>query len=512
MAEVTLINRNTMQSSEPLRVCAYCRVSRSTADQLNSYARQIHVYTQMIQKHSDWTMVEIFADEGITGTSAYKRPKFQRMIRMCEMHQIDLIITKSVSRFGRNVKETLEFVRKLKILGVAVQFEKEGINTLSMGDEMLLNTFAAIAEEESVEIAIRLRNANKKRMADGDFIDGNAPYGFRLVDRKLVEYEPEANVVRAIFSAYLDGMSTFEIAKDLNRQGIPSKENTLWQATAIKYILKNEKYKGDFLCQKTYHTDVLPFRQRRNHGEEDQFYVEGAHDPIVDPETFDRANELLTARREKIKTDAEPQTYLFTGMIRCSECGAAYNRKKSNGGIYWVCVRHLEARELCDSHYIREERIQEAFTVMVNRLRFAESRILKTMIRSLENAIDTVRRNNEEAYNLSVQISDINSKLLMLEQLNSKGYLAAEIYHAQAQELTNQLAKLKESRTQSLGTALTDKLKGVSEVCDVIDGIEKPLETFNPELFTAIVEHMEIDRKDTVTFTLHGGMRFTEVL
>lgn len=164
MAEVTLINRNTMQSSEPLRVCAYCRVSRSTADQLNSYARQIHVYTQMIQKHSDWTMVEIFADEGITGTSAYKRPEFQRMIRMCEMHQIDLIITKSVSRFGRNVKETLEFVRKLKILGVAVQFEKEGINTLSMGDEMLLNTFAAIAEEESVEIAIRLRNANKKRI------------------------------------------------------------------------------------------------------------------------------------------------------------------------------------------------------------------------------------------------------------------------------------------------------------------------------------------------------------
>ena len=199
-------------------------------------------------------------------------------------------------------------------------------------------------------------------------------------------------------------------------------------------------------------------------------------------------------------------------MIRCSECGAAYNRKKSNGGIYWACARHLEARELCDSHYIREERIQEAFTVMVNRLRFAESRILKTMIRSLENAIDTVRRNNEEAYNLSVQISDINSKLLMLEQLNSKGYLAAEIYHAQAQELTNQLAKLKESRTQSLGTALTDKLKGVSEVCDVIDGIEKPLETFNPELFTAIVEHMEIDRKDTVTFTLHGGMRFTELL
>ena len=205
MAEVTVINREMMQKKASQRVCAYCRVSRSTTDQLNSYARQIRVYTEMIKRNPEWEMVEIFADEGITGTSAEKRPEFLRMIKMCERHEIDRIITKSVSRFARNVKEALQYVRKLKILGVGVQFEKEGIYTRSMGDEMLLNTFAAIAEEESVEIAIRLRNANKKRMADGDFVDGNAPYGFRLVDRKLVEFTPEAEefLVNLIKSAYM---------------------------------------------------------------------------------------------------------------------------------------------------------------------------------------------------------------------------------------------------------------------------------------------------------------------
>lgn len=277
MAEVTVINQGLMNGRALQRVAAYCRVSSNTADQHNSYARQIRVYTDMIKRNPNWEMVEIFADEGISGLSADKRPEFLRMVRMCELHKIDRIITKSVSRFARNVKEALEYVRKLKILGVGVQFEKEGIYTLSMGDEMLLNTFAAIAEEESVEISIRLRNANKKRMADGDFVDGNAPYGFRLRNRKLVAHEPEAGVVRKVFSNYISGCSAREIAQMLNAEGTPSRGKTKWTACAIRYMLKNEKYKGDFLCQKTYHTDVLPFKQKRNRGEEEQYYIEGSH-------------------------------------------------------------------------------------------------------------------------------------------------------------------------------------------------------------------------------------------
>ena len=514
MAEVTVINQSQLKEKALQRVCAYCRVSRSTADQLNSYSRQIRVYTEMINRNPDWQMVEIFADEGITGTNAEKRPEFQRMIRMCEMRKIDRIITKSISRFARNVKEALEYVRKLKILGVGVQFEKEGIYTLSMGDEMLLNTFAAIAEEESVEIAIRLRNANRKRMADGDFIDGYAPYGFRLIDRKLVRYEPEALIIERIFSAYLSGRSTYEIARMLNEDGIPSRENSVWRSTSIKYILKNEKYKGDFLCQKTYHTDVLPFKRMRNYGQEDQYYIEGSHEGIVSREIFDRANEIMKARREKIVTGeiAEPEERVFSGKIVCRECGSFFNRKKSNGAVNWACAKHLESRELCPSHYIRQERIEDAFITMVNKLRFGKENIISKSIALLEEAKNAGRRGNGQAFDASRQIADLSSKLLMLEQLNSKGYLATEVYQMQSRELTRKISELKRDRNDMLASALDGKLAGLKELECEISSLTEPLGSFRKSLFDSIVERVTIDGKDNAEFTVKGGLRFTEPL
>ncbi|MBP5235994.1 MAG: recombinase family protein [Clostridia bacterium] len=514
MADITVINQALLKANSRQRVCAYCRVSTNSADQLNSYARQIRVHTELIKRNPDWEMVDIFADEGISGTSANKRPEFQRMIGMCEKRKIDRIITKSVSRFARNVKEALEFVRKLKILGVGVQFEKEGIYTLSMGDEMLLNTFAAIAEEESVETSIRLRNANKKRMADGDFIDGNAPYGFRLIDRTLVRYDPEAETVERIFSAYLSGKSTHEIARMLNEEGIPSRENNTWKSTAIKYILKNEKYKGDYLCQKTYHTDVLPYRQKRNYGEEDRFYIEGSHEGIVPREIFDRANEIMKARREKIVTGetAEPEERVFSGKIVCCECGCFFNRKKSNGAVYWACAKHLEGRELCPSHYIRQERIEDAFITMVNKLRFGKDSIISKSIALLEEAKNAGRRGNGQAFDASRQIADLNSKLLMLEQLNSKGYLATEVYHMQSRELTQKISELKRDRSEMLTSALDDKLSGLKELDSVISSLAEPLGSFKKSLFDGIVERVTINGNDNVEFTVKGGLRFTEPL
>jgi DNA invertase Pin-like site-specific DNA recombinase len=514
MAEVTVINQELLKAHARQRVCAYCRVSTNSSDQLNSYSRQIRAYTNMIEQNPDWNLVEIFADEGISGTCADRRPEFMRMIRMCEKHMIDRIITKSVSRFARNVKEALEYVRRLKLLGVGVQFEKEGIFTLSMGDEMLLNTFAAIAEEESVEIAVRLRNANKKRMADGDFVDGNAPYGFRLVNRKLVRYEPEAGIVNRIFSEYLAGRSTREIAVMLNKDGIPSRGKTLWKTCAIRFILKNEKYKGDYLCQKTYHTDILPFRQQRNYGQEDQYYIEDAHEGIVPKEVFDRANEILQERRGKnaAAETAAQDVHLFTGRIICRECGSMYNRKKTNGAVYWVCPKHLESRELCPSHYIREGRIEDAFVTMVNKLRSARESVISKSIAMLEKARDVSRHGNEQAYNVSREIADLNSRLMMLEQLNSKGFLAMEVYQAQSRELTAKISSLKKGRSEMLASALDERIDSLKELESVIRSIEEPLESFKKPLFDSIVEKVTVDGKDNAEFTVKGGLRFTEPL
>ena len=223
MSRAKLISPITKQGIQKKRVAAYCRVSSNSADQLNSYANQIRVYTKLLNSKQEWQMVEIFADEGLSGMKADNRDEFQRMIRMCELHQIDLIITKSVARFGRNVKESLEYVRKLRLLGVGVQFEKEGINTLAMGDEMLLNTFTAIAQEESQAISQNQRLSIVKRMELGEYVDSNAPYGYRLENKVLAIYEPEAKIVRWIYHIYLQGWSTCEIARHMTEQGIPTK-------------------------------------------------------------------------------------------------------------------------------------------------------------------------------------------------------------------------------------------------------------------------------------------------
>lgn len=358
MPKATLISPISKQGIQLIRVAAYCRVSSSSADQQNSYATQIDYYTKLAKKKkSEWNMVEIFADEGISGMKAKNRPEFQRMIRMCELHQIDLIVTKSVSRFARNVKEALEYVRNLKLLGVGVIFEKEGINTMSLGDEMLLNTFTAIAQEESKAISQNQRLSIVKRMELGVYVDSNAPYGFHLENKQLVEYPPEADIVRWIFQAYLRGMSTAEIAKDLSDRGVPTKNGKeKWKSSKISYMLSNERYIGDCCYQKTYRGTTVPFKQSKNRGEEDMYYATGTHAPIVEKDLFEKVQVLLKKRKEQFTKATTQNIYPLSSRIRCSECGSFYRRKVRSGGVKWVCARHEEDFKACNSNYYSEER------------------------------------------------------------------------------------------------------------------------------------------------------------
>lgn len=313
MSEVRLITPITRQGANKMQVAAYCRVSSNSADQLNSYAAQIRAYKKYIGAHENWELVDIFADEGLTGMKSDNRDEFQRMIRMCELKQIDLIVTKSISRFARNTKDALAHVRKLKLLGVGVQFEKEGISTLSMGDEMLLNTFSALAQEESQAISMNQRLSIVKRMELGEYVDSNAPYGYRLVNKELVVYEPEAAIVRNIFTLYLHGFSTTEIARELSKLKIPTKtgkEN--WRPTRVAYILKNERYIGDSFYQKTYRETTVPFNQHINRGQEDRFYANATYKALMratisealglngDPEEVDMLERKVEALNKKM--------------------------------------------------------------------------------------------------------------------------------------------------------------------------------------------------------------------
>lgn len=514
MAQVTLISPKTKQALQKLRVAAYCRVSTNSADQLNSYARQIKTYTDKISRRSDWELVEIFADEGLSGMKAENRTEFQRMIKRCEAHEIDLILVKSVSRFGRNVKEALEYTRKLKLLGIGVQFEKEGIYTLSLADEMLLNVFTAIAQEESQSISQNLRLSIVKRMELGEFVDSHPPYGYRLINRQLVIYEPEAELIRRIFDMYLSGESLTGIARDFNEKGIPTREGAKeWTARRIGIMLKNERYIGDSLYQKTYREKTVPFNPHRNCGQEDQFYAKNTHPPIIERTLFETAQKLLKKRTKKY-TDGKPtmNRYPLSGIIRCAECGAVFTRRVVGAGIKWGCREHVKDRQRCNSFYYSEERIYDGFTSLVNKLRFAEEDILGAVLNELENAELTYKRNNASASQMSQSIAELNGKLLMLDKLRSKGYLASDVYQIQAGEINKEIQRLKNARQDTFRTKILDMIVKVKELKLRIDELEEPLDRFDEKLFGEIVTAMSINSQDKLTFTLIGGLKFTEVI
>ena len=513
MAIPKLISPISQQGIQKLRVAAYCRVSSSSADQLNSYARQIDAYTKLINSKKEWQLVDIFADEGISGMKAENRPEFQKLIRLCELHQVDLIITKSVSRFARNVKEALSYVRKLKLLGVGVQFEKEGINTLSLGDEMLLNTFTAIAQEESKSISQHQRLSIVKRMELGEYVDSNAPYGFRLVNKELEVYEPEAEIVRWIFHSYLCGMSTSEIAKELTARGVPTKNGKeKWKSTKISYMLSNERYIGDCHYQKTYRDKTVPFRQSKNRGEEDMFYATDTHKPLLDKETFDKVQALLQKRKSQFSKATTLNIYPLTSRIRCSECGSFYRRKVKSGGIKWVCSKHEEDAKTCDSYWYSEERIYDGILSMINKLRFGQEDILGQVINKLETATAMYKKNNKTAMQISESIAEINGKILMLDQLRSKGYLAIDIHQAQVGDLQRQLKQLKEERQSEFESRILEMLEQVRKLKDLIDEIEEPMEEMDEHLFQEIITDMTINNRDELTITVLGGLKFTELI
>lgn len=512
MKTVTLISPQTKQAVEKLRVAAYCRVSSNSADQQNSYANQVRVYTDMVKRKPDWELVEIFADEGITGTSASKRPEFMRMIDACELRKIDLIITKSISRFARNVKESLEYVRKLKLLGIAVQFEKEGINTLALGDEMLINTFSAIAQEESVSISQNLKLANRKRMAQGEYISASAPYGFIFENKTLVPYEPEAQYVRQIYDWYLNGLSTDEIANRLTVLGIPTKRGReTWEATRVANLLANAKNVGDTLFQKTCNVG-FPFKKIKNRGEEDQYYAHNTHIGIIDRATFDAAQELLIKRQIANARKTDISQYPLTGKIQCAECGSYYRRRVVRGRIRWGCANHIDDSSKCNTHYLSEEQIYDGFVTIVNKLRFGHCNIIGQVERNLEYAIQMLKRQNLDVMQINQDINTLNAKLLMFEQLRSKGYIEPEIYQQQAKEITVQITKLKSNKQIAYKSKLEVELNRIKTLKQILSAIEKPLTTFPETLYAEIATSITLTKEDRLTITFLGGISFSEII
>lgn len=322
------------------RVAAYARVSMDTERLENSLSAQISYYSALIQKNPCWEYAGVFADNGISGTST-DRTEFQRLMAECEAGHIDIILTKSISRFARNTLDTLTAVRRLRELGIEVQFEKEHIHTLSDKGELLLTLLASFAQEESRSISENVKWGVRKRMKQGIPNGRFRILGYRWQEDKLVIVPEEAAIVRRIYQDFLDGKSRLETERALNAEGIRTLNGCCFQDSSIKTILTNITYTGNLLLQKEYITDPINGKRRKNHGELPQYYVEDTHEAIIDQATFDYVQQEM-ARRKALGAQANKSLNLtcFSGKIKCPYCHVSYmhdpHRRKSNID-YWIC-------------------------------------------------------------------------------------------------------------------------------------------------------------------------------
>ena len=341
------------------RVAAYCRVSSGKDAMLHSLSAQVSHYSEFIQRRPGWAYAGVYADEAMTGTKD-DRPEFQRLLADCRAGKIDRVLTKSVSRFARNTVTLLETVRELKKLGVAVYFEEQNIDSLSGDGELMLTILASFAQEESKSVSDNCKWRIRKDFSEGKPMNLPLLYGYRSEKGRIVIDEREAEIVRFIFRSCLNGMGKGRITEALREQGVPCRLGGEWQTETVGGILKNEKYTGDALLQKTYIENHLTKRKCLNRGEFPQYYAENTHPAIIDHEMYEKVQALIAERREKTNVQKDVTArYPFTGLIVCGCCGAHYHRRTNPTRITWQCVTYLRrGKKHCAAKQIPEETLR----------------------------------------------------------------------------------------------------------------------------------------------------------
>ena len=520
MAEKTLVNGTsalrviTIEAAErpqevKLRVAAYARVSSSSEDQKNSFEAQLRYYDALISSKENWTMVDLYADEGITGTSAEKRKDFQRLLSDCRKGKIDRVLTKSVSRFARNTKECLEAIRELKQLGIGILFEEQNIDTSAISGEMLTATFAAMAQAESESISANMRWSYQKRMQAGTFNTCKAPFGYRLADGSLVVHPQEAETVRSIFDHFLAGEGCEKIADRLNALRVSKQhDGSFWYPGMIRYILRNERYAGNAILQKRYTTDTFPRQKKRNHGAIPQYAVTDSNPAIISKETFEAAQRLIQ-RRYKAVTTAKAQGVPLAQKIYCGHCGTAFRRRMCNGKVYWTCRTHDIDKEKCPITQILQETIYEAFLRLYYKLKHHPEVLIQ-----MEDSLQVIR-NRRMLWSLDIvalnrRIADLSSQDQMLAQLKQQGLIDPDIFISQQSRLAEQIRAAKQEKARLLDAEEDTTLQDTQDLLDTLDSGPAILEAFDGDLFGELVEKVIIESNERLRFRLKNGLELAE--
>lgn len=493
-------NNITKEEKAKLKVAAYCRVSTDSDEQATSYDMQVEHYTKYIQKNEDWEFAGIYADDGISGTNTKKRDEFNLMIEDCYAGKIDLIVTKSVSRFARNTVDCLNYIRDLKSKHIAIFFEKENINTLEASGEFLITIMASIAQQESESLSQNVKLGLQFRYQNGDIsVNHNRFMGYtKNEEGKLIIKDDEAEIVRRIYREYLEGASLKDICLSLEADGIlTGAGKTHWRPETVKKMLCNEKYIGDALLQKTY--TIIPITKERvkNKGDVPQYYVENNHEAIIPKDLYMQVKEEMI-RRAHMKAGNKRRVYsskyALSSMVFCSKCGdiyrrIAWNNRGKHSTVWRCCTRVEHGPDACDAETIQEADLQAVTVKALNLIYKAKDSMKEACAENFKKLLET---ENVDVAAFDERLVEIETKLL--KKAHSK-----EEYDDLVEEIYN----VREEKQKAL-VAAADKqgvLKRIEEMQSYLDGVSTEITEYDEALVRAYFDKITVyDDYFEVTF------------
>lgn len=503
--EVKIIKPKTGDKEELLRVGAYCRVSTDSDDQLNSFFAQVQHYNDYIRENDSMRLVEIYADEGITGTSIDKRDEFKRMMRDARNKKLGRILVKSVTRFARNALECIEAVRELKSCGVSVYFENDNIDTARMNSEMILYIKSAFAQGEAMSASKRMQTSVRMKMADGTYVTSSAPFGYRLVDNVLVIEPNEAEIVRDIYRLYLSGRGITVILKYLQSERAPGLN---WSENGINYILRNERYIGDSLWQKSFVPNILPLRQQRNKGELPKYYCENTHEAIISKEEFESVRALMKSRSNYHKPPNKHREFL-SGKICCRQCGWKYKRRYKAGELRWTCSRKGKDIKDCHAPQLSDNEIREAFVRLFNIIKQNERTLIVETITQLQTLKTKINSGNNAILEIDEELMSLSQKNATYGELFMQGVIDHTLFVQQTDVLNQKIYELRTRRSKLISEDDDEKcIERMRELRKVISS-SGYLVSMDERLFDSIIETVYVEQDGTLTFRLKCELEFS---
>lgn len=500
-----------LDSVKKRRVAGYARVSTDHEEQATSYAAQVDYYTRYIKGRSDWEFVAIYTDSGISATNTKRREGFKQMVSDALAGRIDLIITKSVSRFARNTVDSLTTIRQLKEHGVECYFEKEGIWTFDAKGELLITIMSSLAQEESRSISENTTWGQRKRFADGKASVAYSRFlGYdRGPDGGFVVNEGQAKIVRLIYKLFLDGLSCHAIAKELTAQRLPTPGGKeVWSQRTVRSILQNEKYRGDALLQKEFTVDFLQKKTKKNEGEVPQYYVENDHPAIIDPETFDLVQAEMERRTQGGKRYSGVS--IFSSKIKCGECGSWYGSKVWHSTdkyrrVIYRCNRKYQGGKTCGTPHITEDEVKTLFVTAANALLTEREELLTNIQTVIVSLCDTAELERKQ-----IELRDELQVVVELTERCVAENARVALDQAEYNERYNGLVD-RYTRTKAEYDAVTGKIgdkesrRRLMEQFAATVAEQEPITEFDERLWSSLVDCVTIYSKEDIRFTFRDG-------